>query len=164
MADYGFDGMIKVSFVPTIADHTAPKLTEVSAGTPLEARLTADGLEVTAATANIDTSKLNSTANSATIGRDTFTTSVKYVRGDDTGATAVQTALTRGAAGWLVIRRDKLASVAWTLADKVELYPVICARPNPDKPAANALQAVTVPMEVTDGNKVHSVDAQVALS
>jgi hypothetical protein len=164
MADYGFDGMIKVSFVPTIADHTAPKLTEVAAGTALEARLTPDGMEITTTTANIDTSKLNSTANSATIGRDSFNVSVKYVRGDDTAATAVQTALTRGASGWLVVRRDKLASVPFAAADKVELYPVICARPNPDKPAANALQAVAVPMEVTDGNKVHSVDAQVALA
>jgi hypothetical protein len=36
MADYGFDGMIKVAFVPTIANFTAPKLTELTAGTPLE--------------------------------------------------------------------------------------------------------------------------------
>lgn len=159
MADYGFDGMVKVAFLPSVANYDAPTVAELTAGTPLDGRLTPDGLDTSAATASIDTSKLNSTANSATIGRDTFTVSVKYVRGDDAEATAVQDALVRGAAGVLAVRRDKLASAAWAAADDVELYPIICQRPNPEKPAPNALQAVTVGMEITDGNKVRSVDA-----
>lgn len=162
--DYGFDGMIKVSFVPTLTTPTAPTVTAISAGTPLEGRLTPDGLSISVETASVDTSKLNSTANSETIGRDSYTVSVKYVRGDQTEATAVQTALVRGAAGYLVVRRDKLATVDWTVADKVEVYPVICARPNPDVPAPNALQAVTVPMRVTDGNLVRGVDNPATLA
>lgn len=162
--DYGFDGMIKVSFVPTLTTPSAPTTAQITAGTPLEARLTPDGLSISIETASVDTSKLNSTANSETIGRDSYTVSVKYVRGDQAEATAVQTALVRGAAGYLVVRRDKLATVAWTVADKVEVYPVICARPNPDVPAANALQAVTVPMRVTDGNAVRGIDNPATLA
>lgn len=158
MADYGFDGMIKVAFVPTIVDTSAPTSTELTAGTELDGRLTPDGLETSPATASIDTSKLSSQTNSAIIGRDTYTLSVKYVRGDDTAATAVQTALVRGATGFLVVRRDKLASAAFATGDKVEVYPVQCQRPNPDKPAANALQAVTVGLEMTDGTKVRGID------
>jgi len=156
MADLGFDGMIKVSFVPTVTNLDAPTVAELTAGTPLEGRLTPDGLEITPATSNIDTSKLNSTANSSKIGRDTYTISLTYVIGDsaDTEAQAVQTALVRGAAGFLAVRRDKLATVAWTAADKVELYPVQCHRPAPAKVAPNADQTVTVGMEMTDGNSV----------
>lgn len=158
MADYGFDGMIKVSFVPTVANVDSPTTAELNAGVPLEGRLTADGLQIGTDTASIDTSKLNSTANSETIGRDTFTVSVTYVRGDDADAEAVQTALVRGAAGYLAVRRNKVSTLAFAAADEVELYPVICKRPNPAAPAANALQTVTVGMSVTDGNKVRGVD------
>lgn len=158
IGDFGFDGMIKVSFVPTLAAPTAPTAVQLTAGTPLDGRLTPDGLSISIDTASVDTSKLNSTANSSTIGRDSYTIALKYVRGDQAEATAVQTALIRGAAGYLVVRRDKLATVAWTVADKVEVYPVICARPDPDAPAPNAQQTVNVPLQVTDGNGVRGVD------
>jgi hypothetical protein len=162
--DYGFDGMIKVALVSTLTNPAAPTTTQVSAGTQLDGRLTPDGLSISVETASVDSSKLNSTANSETIGRDSYTVSVKYVRGDQTEAVAVQTALVRGAAGYLVVRRDKLATVAWTAADKVEVYPVICKRPNPDAPSPNTLQAVTVPMSVTDGNLVRGVDNPATLA
>lgn len=158
MADYGFDGMIKVSFVPTIANVAAPTTTELNAGTPLEAQLTADGVSVGIDTASVDTSKLNSTANSEIIGRDSYTVSVKYVRGSHAYATAIQSALVRGASGYLAIRRDIVSTTAWASSQKVEVYPVQCKRPNPDTPAANALQTVAVPMSVTDGGSVRAID------
>jgi hypothetical protein len=157
VADYGFDGMIKVSWVSTLTAPGAPTAVQLTAGTPLEGRLTADGLSIGVDTASIDTSKLNSTANSQTIGRDSYTVSVKYVRGDSTDATAVQTTLVRGASGYLVVRRDKVSTAAWAAADKVEVYPVIVGGANPDSPAANALQTVNVPLMVTDGNGVRGI-------
>ena len=158
MADYGFDGMIKVSFVPTIVDVDGPTVAELTAGVPLDGRLTADGLSISTDTATIDTSKLNSTANSETIGRDSYTVGVTYVRGSDTEATDVQDALVRGASGYLAVRRNKVSTLAWAAADEVELYPVICKRPNPANAAPNAQQTVEVGMSVTDGNKVRGID------
>ena len=161
MADLGFDGMIKVSFVPTLTS-AAPKVTELTAAgaVPLEGRLTADGLMISIDTASIDTSKLNSTANSETIGRDSYTVGVTYVRGDaaDTEATKVQDALIRGASGYLAVRRDKLSTAAWAVGDKVESYPVICKRPNPATPGPDTLQTVEVGMSVTNGNLVRGID------
>jgi hypothetical protein len=160
MADYGFDGMIKVSFVPaaSITNIAAPTVSQLNGGTSLEGRLTPDGLSLGIDTSEIDNSKLNSLANSAIIGRDTYSPSVKYVRGDGTNDVAVQTALVRGASGFLAVRRDKLATIAWTAADKVELYPVQCKRPSPDDPAPNALQTVMVGMTMTDGTQVRGID------
>ena len=166
MADLGFDGMIKVAFVPTLTVG-AVKVTELTANgvIPLEGRLTAEGLAISSETADIDTSKLNSTANSGTIGRDTYEVGVTYVRGDsaDTEAQAVQTALVRGASGYLVVRRDKVSTAAWAVGDKVEHYPVICKRPNPAPPAPDSLQTVEVAMAVTDGNRVRGIDNPVTL-
>jgi hypothetical protein len=158
MADYGFDGMIKVGFVPTIVSVDGPTVAELTAGVDLEGRLTADGLNVSSDTATIDTSKLNSTAQSETIGRDSYTVSVTYVRGSDTEATDVQDALVRGASGYLVVRRNVVSSTAWTAAQEVEVYPVVCHRPNPAAPAQNALQTVEVGMSITDGTKVRAID------
>jgi hypothetical protein len=145
MADYGFDGMIKVSFVPTIAVLTAPTTAELNAGTSLEDVLTADGLSIGSDTAAVDTSKLSSTSTSQIVGRSSFTLSIKYVRGSGAAAT-VETAMTRGANGYLVVRRDVVSTTAWTAAQKVEIYPCQVADVNPDSPAPNALQTVTVPL------------------
>jgi hypothetical protein len=158
MADYGFDGMIKASFVSAIANVAAPTTTELNAGVPLEAQLTADGLAVSSDTASVDTSKLNSTSNSEIVGRDSFTAAVTYVRGSHAYATAIQTALVRGASGYLVVRRDVVSSTAWATGQKVEVYPVQCKRPNPATPAANALQTVEVGFSVTDGGSVRGID------
>jgi len=166
MADLGFDGMIKVAWVPTLTVG-ATKVTELNGAgvVPLEGRLTPDGLNISIETGDIDTSKLNSTANAGTIGRDSYTVGVTYVRGDsaDTEATAVQNALVRGASGYLVVRRDKVSTAAWAVGDKVEHYPVICKRPNPASPAPDSLQTVEVGMAVTDGNKVRGIDTPVTL-
>lgn len=159
MADYGFDGMIKAAFVPAIVSVDGPTVAELTAGVDLEGRLTADGLEISVDTASIDTSKLNSTANSETIGRDSYTVSVTYVRGSDAEAVAVQDALVRGAAGYLAVRRNVVSTVDWAAAQDVELYPIVWKRPNPNAPAANALQTVVVGASVTDGNKVRGIDA-----
>lgn len=149
MADYGFDGMIKVSWVPTIANIGAPTLAELAAGVDMECRLTPDGLTTGAETAEVDSSKLCSTSNSAVVGRRTFTVGVKYVRGDDEEAQAVEEALVYGARGFLTVRRDLSATVDYAAAQKIEVYPAQVRQPNPDAPAANALQAVDVPMVVT---------------
>lgn len=158
MADFGFDGKVKVSFVATLASTTAPTAVQLTAGTALEGRLTADGLSISSETATVDTSKLNSTAVAQTTGRDTFTISLKYVLGDGAQDVLVQAALVRNAAGFLVVRRGIASATAWTAAQKVEVYPVICGRPSTDDPAPNALQINTIPLFVTDGTLVSGVD------
>lgn len=162
MADFGFDGLIRVDLVPTIVNLGAPTVSELTAGTRLDRRLTPDGLRTGAETADIDTSKLSSTSNSAVIGRDTFTVGVKYVRGDDAEALEVEEALVRGATGYLVVRRDLAADTAYAAAQTVEAYPIQVKRPNPDNPAANALQAVDVPMTITRQPKGYGDAATVA--
>jgi hypothetical protein len=162
MADLGFDGMVRVAFVDTIAALGSPKLSELNAGVPLGCRLTPDGLTTSADTAEVDTSKLCSTSNSAVVGRRTFTVGVKYVRGDDDEAVAVEEALVYGARGYLVVRRDMLSSVDFAIGQKVEVYPVQVRQPNPDAPAANALQAVDVPMSVTSEPRGYGDPAVIA--
>jgi hypothetical protein len=153
MADYGFDGMIKVSFVPTIANLSAPTAVELNAGTPLEDVLTPDGLTISSDTASVDTSKLSSTFTASIVGRSSFTLGIKYVRGTDAKQTALETAMVRG---------DIVASTAWAAAQKVEVYPVQVGDVNPDSPAPNALQTVSIPLMNTALPKTLTSRATVA--
>ena len=151
MPDLGFDGMIKVSWVPTIANIAAPTAVELNAGTPLEGALLPDGLTISADTGEVDNSKMNSIANTVIVGRGTWTASVKYIRGDtaNTYATAVEAALAPKANGYLVVRRDIVSTTAFAAAQKVEVYPGQVGYANPDAPAKDTLQAVEVPIKIT---------------
>jgi hypothetical protein len=116
MADLGFDGMIWVAWVPTIADISAPKAaTELNAAgaVVLHTRLTPDGLATGAGSDTIDTSKMSSTFNTKIVGRRNFDgLQLTYVRGDATNEKLLDTTLIYRASGYLVVRRDKLATVA----------------------------------------------------
>jgi hypothetical protein len=165
MADLGFDGMVKVAFVPTITSIVAPTVAQISAGIDLEGRLRPDGLATPSDTGRIDNSKLKSTFGTEIVGRRSFSgISVTYVRGPeaDTEATEVEDALTYRAVGYLVIRRDKLATIAWTVGDKVEVYPVQVAQPNPANPGPDALQEVEVGFALTAEPKAFGDFAVVA--
>lgn len=151
MPDLGFDGMVKVSWVTTISNIASPTAVELNAGVPLEGALLPDGLTISADTAEVDNSKMNSTANTVIVGRGTWTLGIKYVRGDtsNTYAVAVETAMAPKANGYLVVRRDIVSTTTFTAAQKVEVYPAQIGYANPDSPAANTLQAVEVPMKNT---------------
>jgi hypothetical protein len=153
MPDLGFDGMVKVSWVPTISNIAAPTAVELNAGTSLEGVLVADGLTISSETGEVDNSKMNSIANTVIVGRGTWTLSIKYVRGDaaNTAAVAVEAAMAPKANGYLVVRRDlSVTSVpTWVAAQKVEVYPGQIGYANPDSPEADTLQAVEVPIKST---------------
>jgi hypothetical protein len=165
MADLGFDGMVRVAFVPTIANISAPTVVELTAGVDLEGRLRPDGLATPSDTGRIDNSKLKSTFGTEIVGRRSFSgVSVTYVRGpeSDAEATEVEEALVYRAVGFLVIRRDKLATAAWASGDRVEVYPVQVAQPNPANPGPDALQEVEVGFAVTSEPKAFGDFATVA--
>lgn len=166
MADLGFDGLISVWWVATIADITAPKAaTEINAaGTVvLHTRLTPDGLTTGAGSDTIDTSKMSSTFNTKIVGRRNFDgLQLKYVRGDATNEKLLDTTLVYRASGFLVVRRNILSSIAATAADKVEVYPAQCQEPQYDSPAPNALQTVVVPLTLTADPRSSSNPATLA--
>lgn len=161
-ADMLVDGMVKASFVPTVADLAAPTVAELTAGTSLEPRLTPDGLGITFDDSMIDNSSLNSSYSTEAIGRSKVAITLKY-KAQEVGSTdAVKTALSYLSEGFLVVRRGVLASTAFTTGDKVEVYPAQCGRPNPSSPAPNTIQTVTVKLGSTGAPKGFGDEAVVA--
>ena len=166
MADLGFDGLISVWWVATIADMSAPKAaTEIgAAGTvTLHTRLTPDGLATGAGSDTIDTSKMSSTFNTKIVGRRNFDgLQLTYVRGDAVNEKLLDTTLVYRASGYLVVRRDKLSTTAIAASDKVEVYPCQVGEPQYSSPAPNALQTVVVPLTLTADPRSTSNPATVA--
>lgn len=159
MADIFADGNTRVSWVPAIASQAAPTTTELNAGILLQSTITADGLMgFEPATAPVDSSSLASTFNTQNLGRDSFDNTGLRLK-KQTGTDTVYTTLTRGTAGYLVIRRDIAETTAWASAQSIEVYPVICAQRKRLSPEANTLSRYEVPLMVTSAPSLNAAVA-----
>jgi hypothetical protein len=149
VADIFADGNTRVAWVPAIASQAAPTTTELNAGILLQSTITADGLMgFEPETAPVDSSSLASTFNTQNLGRDSFDNTGLRLK-KQTGTDTVYTTLTRGTAGYLVIRRGIAETTAWASAQAIEVYPVICAQRKRLSPEANTLSRYEVPLMVT---------------
>ncbi len=149
IADMLLDGNIKVSWVSTISNIAAPTVAELTAGVSLEDRLTPDGLNIGFDTSMIPNSALSSTYDTEQVGRSKVTTTLKYKKGAVGTTDTLADTLVFRAAGFLVVRRGVDSATAFAAADDVEVYPSQCGRPNPDAPAPNSIQTVTVQLGST---------------
>lgn len=148
MADLVSDGYTKISWVPTIANISAPTTTELGAGTSLESITTPDGLKVDPSTAKVDTSNVSSTFNTEKVGRTSYDNSITLKRQSGTD-TVFTTTMRKNQTGYLVVRRNVAATTVWAAAQIVEVYPSECGEPQLASPAANEVQKYTVPLAMT---------------
>lgn len=150
MADVFADGQVRVAYVPAIANNNAPTTTELNAGVLLQSTLTADGLDgFDATTAEVDTTSLASTFSTKNIGRDEYSGTMLTLKKQTVGSDTIRTTLSRGTAGYVVIRRGIPETTAWASAQQVEVYPIICGRRKELKPEQNSVLKYQVPTPIT---------------
>lgn len=160
MADVFADGQVRVAFVAAISNIAAPTTTELNAGTLLQSTLTADGLVgFEATTAEVDTTSLASTFSTKNIGRDEYSGTLLRLKKQTVGSDPVRTLLARGTTGYVVVRRGIAETTAWTAAQQVEVYPVICGRRKELSPEANSVLRYEVPTPVTSAPNPDAVVA-----
>lgn len=146
MADIPIDGKVRVAWVSTIADISAPTTTELNAGILLQSTMTADGLMgFQPDTASVDTSSLASTFNTATTGRTSFSNMGLRLK-KQTGTDTIWETLVRGTEGYVVLRRYVEESTAWASNDEVQVYPMICGETKDLDPEPNTLGRYEVPL------------------
>lgn len=150
MSDVINDGKTRVAWVTTIANIAAPTVAELTAGQDFTARVTPDGLNIPAETADVDNSSLASTFTTNRAGRRSFSPEVTFKRGDSAGDDAPWTTLTYQTTGYLVVRRVLAYTTAWTAGQKVEVYPVECGERNSIPPAPNEVAKFTSQMKLRD--------------
>lgn len=156
------DGKTKVTWVPAIASIAAPKAaTELSAGTAvdLQSYITPDGLNLGMSEGAIDASVLASTSEYEAPGRYKITLDFTCQRDDVAVNDKAWTTLVRGAQGFIVIRRGPTESVAYTLADLVEVYTVTVGYAQMQKPAKNSLATFNVHLYVSGADNPRAVVA-----
>ena len=150
MSDVINDGKTRVAWVTTIANIAAPTLAELNAGIDVTERITPDGLNIPAETADVDNSSLASTFTTNRAGRRSFTPEVTFKRGDEPGDDLPWTTLTYQTMGYLVVRRVLSYTTAWAAGQEVEVYPVECGERNTIPPAPNEVAKFTSQMKLRE--------------
>jgi hypothetical protein len=146
MADLLADGNIKATWVPSIADVSAPTIAELTDGTAvdLECLILLGGLDIKAETGSVDNSALCSTDDTEEPGRNAFTIMLTCKRKDTAEEDTAWNTLTFRALGNLVVRRDRAAADAYAADQPVEVYPARCGLPMMLEPEKNSVQKFQV--------------------
>lgn len=137
MADMLNDGNIKVTYVPSIANISAPTTTELTAGTDLECLITADGFQPTVNEEVVSVPKLCETISAEAPGRATHQIVLTMVRQDESAEDVGWTTMLRGTSGYLVVRYGVAYDTAYAVSDDVQVFPGKSGERRPQPPEAN---------------------------
>jgi hypothetical protein len=160
IADLFADGNTCVSFVAAISNIALPTTTELNLGIRLQSFLTADGLNGFEATsAEVDTTALASTFDTKSIGRDSFSGTMLRFKKQTYGSDTPFSTLTRGTAGFVVIRRGILETTAYATGQALETYPIICGQVKFLAPTANSIQKYEIPTPITSAPNLRAAVA-----
>lgn len=154
------DGNYLVTWVDVIEDISAPTVTELDAGIPLECQVTPSGLGREASDETVDSSRLCSVFTTMKIGRTSFDVSLTLVRLETVDSGNVDEAydtLKKGKLGYLVVRDNQSADNPYAADDEVEVYPAECGTRSKAAPAANEMQTFTLPLTVYSDPDLYSV-------
>ncbi|WP_137991268.1 hypothetical protein [Streptomyces vilmorinianum] len=148
MSDVINDGKTRVAWVTSIANISSPAVAELEAGIDLTERITPDGLNIPAETADVDNSSLASTFTTNRAGRRSFSPELTLKRGDTPTDDLPWSTLVYQALGYLVVRRVLPYTTAWAAGQEVEVYPVECGERNTVPPAPNEVGKFMSPMKL----------------
>lgn len=121
MADMLNDGNIKVTYVPTIDDISAPTTAELAAGVELECLITTLAPSIDEETVTVP--KLCETITAQAPGRTSYAWGLTMVRKDEPAEDVGWTTLIRGTTGYLVLRFGVPYETAYADGDQVQVYP-----------------------------------------
>jgi len=140
MAKMLADGNVKATYVPTLADISAPlAATELEAGTALdlECLITADGLNISVDEAVVSLPALCETFDAESPGRAKYAIDLTFFRHVATADDKAWTTIKRSVSGYLVIRYGVAATTAYAASDKLLVFPVTFGERKPNPTTAN---------------------------
>lgn len=162
MADMLVDGLVKVTYTPTIVSIAAPAAaTELESGSSidLECLITADGFDISVDEATISIPKLCETFDAEAPGRAKYGLTFTFVRQDTTLADKAWEGLPRLTAGYIAVRLGVAASTTWAAAHKALVFPVKAGEQRPQKPEPNGAVLFQQQWYVTSQPNLHAVCA-----
>jgi hypothetical protein len=126
MGDIVATGKLKVTFVLTIANISAPTAAELLAGTDLQTKIMKGGWDEKHDQSPVDNTHISSTKETEEAGTSKDEVTGTFKRDDVTISDIAYNTLVPGQAGYLAIRRDKTHTTAWAAGDVASVYPVRC--------------------------------------
>lgn len=122
------DGNTKVTFVPNIASITAPTVAELTAVgiVALENTLTDDGLSIEFDEGVVTGPTLASVQDFEGPGRIKANIELTGYRDSSPASDRMWSVMTRGTAGYLVVRTAMAATTGYAASQKVDVYGVTC--------------------------------------
>lgn len=149
MADIIADGRTRASWVTTIANIAAPTVSELNAGILLQSTLTPSGLQgLQPETAKIDASSLASRITLQRNGRAGIDGALLEFKKQD-GTDTIYDTLLFQTTGYLVVRTSVLETTAWTIGQKVRVYPMECGEVVHVDIEENSLERYQIPLTLT---------------
>lgn len=144
MADFSAEGFVRVDYVASIPNISAPVAATLNAGTPLSLWLTPDGWNPTVNQNSVDTSSLASTYDTSVPGTEggpiTLTLKRSNIAASDTAWNLFKVPIT----GFLVAREGIAVGTAYSATQKVQVYPGANAIAQPAQTGKNAVRTFTV--------------------
>lgn len=155
------DGNTKATFVPVVASITAPTVAELtdSAIVVLENTVTDDGLDISFDEGTIEGNVLASTQDFESPGRSKASIELTYYRDSSPAADRMWSVMTRGTAGYLVVRRGVTAGTPYSASQKVEVYEVTCGERKPLAPERESYEKVALKLYASG---TYSIESTVA--
>lgn len=142
MPDIVGDGNVRIAWVTSISNTSAPTAAELIAGVDLTSNITPDGWNVTTSEAEVDNSALNSTDDTRLPGRRADDIEVTFKHQGDTSVP--YTTFASKPAGFLVERTSVAYATAFTAAQKVRVFPVTAGNRNKLPRTPNELEKFAV--------------------
>lgn len=155
------DGNTKATFVAAVASISAPTVAELTAVgiVALENTVTDDGLDISFDEGTVEGNVLASTQDFESPGRSKASIELTYYRDSSPSADRMWSVMTRGTAGYLVVRRGVAAATAYQVGDKVEVYTVTCGERRPLAPERESYEKVQLKLYASG---TYSVESTVA--
>ena len=133
------DGRWRIAFVASADDPTS--VADLDASDLITYSLTADGFNPSTTQAKAEDKRLTLDQDLSRPGRITEDLEVTYVRSAD--AASAHALLTKGAEGFLVVRRGVDNATAWTIGQKVDIYEIVAGAQRPNAPTENGVDTLS---------------------
>jgi hypothetical protein len=143
----GAEDNLRIKFVTTIADVTAPTVTEWESGQDITYSLTPDGWQPTQDQAVTVDDRLTLAQALERPGKKTKSLTLRYVYGGATEPAADE--LVEGTAGYFMVRPGIANETAGTAAQKVTIWPVLTGEQVEEAPPANGVFTISQKCFVT---------------
>ncbi|GAA3416225.1 phage tail tube protein [Streptosporangium vulgare] len=155
------DGNTKATFVPAVASISAPTVAELtdSGLVALENTVTDDGLDISFDEGTVEGNVLASTQDFESPGRSKAAIELTYYRDSSPSSDRMWSVMTRGTAGFLIVRRGVAAGTGYAAGDKVEVYEVTCGERKPMAPERESYEKVQLKLYASGTYSVESVVA-----